>query len=388
MNFSLAVPILYIIPSLKPGGAEYQIIHQVNFLQRQGVAVNLVVLSHHVDLIGHLKMPSENIHVLGIRGIGTLGIKSLIKTPSALIRLACVLKKIQPDVVVSILPLSHLLGRLHQWFYHAGYKHWCYHRSMQFEANPLNTWSKKLFHQFNQWLSRRYDHGHLFISAAVKENIGAHLPIRNGHVLYNAVPERQVDKRAAEEFLHQKHFVKARYHIVIPGRLHPAKGHLFFLDAVANYLRRLSPEEIQVVIVGGGGLEGQIKDRVRALDLGRFICLTGYVDNEVMLSYFKWADLVCIPSINEGFGNVAIEALSQGATVLASNTGGLPEIIRHGENGFLFERENGEDLLEKLEMLYTQKVKLDPVGLVADYRARFTLEAQVDRLLAILKETS
>lgn len=67
--------------------------------------------------------------------------------------------------------------------------------------------------------------------------------------------------------------------------------------------------------------------------------------------YFTAADVVVCPSLYESFGYVNIEALACGTPVVASHTGGIPEIVVDGYNGLLFERGNPHDLKEKINVL-------------------------------------
>ena len=60
------------------------------------------------------------------------------------------------------------------------------------------------------------------------------------------------------------------------------------------------------------------------------------------------ADIFCLPSKNEGTPNVIIESLLCGTPVIASNVGGIPDVIKHGENGYLFEPMNVKKLTNLL----------------------------------------
>ena len=112
---------------------------------------------------------------------------------------------------------------------------------------------------------------------------------------------------------------------------------------------------------------------------------TKFIKNELLLSYLALSDLVVIPSISEGFGNVAIEALMQGSTILASNAGGLPEILNDKKNGFLFDSTNSNDLKQKFTSLYQNKINLSSADLRSNFFNRFTLESQMEELIKILK---
>ncbi len=373
--------ICYFIPSLHPGGAEFQTVNQLNKLYSDGIDVSIIILTNQVQLIDQLNIPKDRIHILNIENITPFGAKSFPQIPNALRSLDKVLTSLQPNVVLSILPICHLLCRLNKIFTGKKYSLWCYHRSMQFEANPNNTLFKKLFHQGTKVLSGKYDAGHIFISKAVEDNVSENMTIKNGHVIHNAIPRKKLDQSQALIHMNANGIIKSDYIVVIPGRLHSTKGHSFFINSVQHYILKKDIDKLKVIIVGGGELHEKLQSEIQERGLSDRIHITGFVDNELLLSYLELADLVCIPSIHEGFGNVAVEALMQGSTILASNTGGLPEIINDNVNGFLFERANSQDLYQKLTDVIENKKSLDPDVLIKDYENRFTLEAQVKKIL-------
>ncbi len=100
------------------------------------------------------------------------------------------------------------------------------------------------------------------------------------------------------------------------------------------------------------------------------------------------ADIIVIPSRIESFGLVAIEAGAMGKCVLASNTGGLKEIIISGENGLLFESENVEDLYNKLIYLYKNSKLIKSFGeeLRRDVEKKFTVKVMQKKYLKIYSD--
>jgi glycosyltransferase involved in cell wall biosynthesis len=86
----------------------------------------------------------------------------------------------------------------------------------------------------------------------------------------------------------------------------------------------------------------------------------GWVDNSEIDRYMRACDAVIIPSRWEGFGIVAIEALRNKKPVIASNRGALPEIIRHGLNGYIFDFENKQELADIVHRL--DKPTLEAMG--------------------------
>src|SRR5690606_27988503 len=115
--------------------------------------------------------------------------------------------------------------------------------------------------------------------------------------------------------------------------------------------------DIMVYFVGDGNLKPQITEALQLKGLELFCHITGFVPNELLLSFMHVSDLVIIPSIYEGFGNVAIEGLMTKSLMLTSDAGGLKEIMRNKENGFVFKALDQQSLLSQLEFIYNNRDK-------------------------------
>jgi len=167
------------------------------------------------------------------------------------------------------------------------------------------------------------------------------------------------------------------------------KGHVLFLHALAQVCatEKITPAEFQVVIVGEGNEREAIEATIDELTLGDRVTLTGEVSHPVLLALYGKVDLVVVPSLEEGFGNVSIEAISRRALVLASDAGGLREVLRHGENGFVFAAGNEDALVAELSALWRKRDEplIDRDAARRDCIARFGLTAHIDRVLALLK---
>lgn len=119
-------------------------------------------------------------------------------------------------------------------------------------------------------------------------------------------------------------------------RFHAAKGNRFLVDAFADILRRLP--DAWLVLVGEGPEEAMLRARAEQAGIASRVIFAGF-QREVQLHYGMFNVLV-MPSLEEGFGNVAVEAMAQGIPVIASRLGGLPEIVTDDESGFLVEAGN------------------------------------------------
>jgi glycosyltransferase involved in cell wall biosynthesis len=135
------------------------------------------------------------------------------------------------------------------------------------------------------------------------------------------------------------------------GRLVHWKGFEFLIDAIARL--RASPPEVRLVIAGDGDLAAELIRRVRGLDLAKRVSFVGMVLREEIPAYLAAADIVAVPSIHfhgyvDGLPNVALEAMAAGKPLVATRVGGLPQVVRDGEDGFLVEERDDEALAEAI----------------------------------------
>ena len=132
------------------------------------------------------------------------------------------------------------------------------------------------------------------------------------------------------------------YRLLFLGRIERRKGIEILLSAFINVLSRYPQTRLRLV----GQDYGYYYDPVRKVDRLRELLTKYNVKKNVeflprqsrsdLISQFDWADAVVVPSINENFPYVVLEAMSQAKPVIASDCGGIPEIITNMHTGFLF----------------------------------------------------
>ncbi|MFZ1655048.1 MAG: glycosyltransferase [Candidatus Moraniibacteriota bacterium] len=144
-----------------------------------------------------------------------------------------------------------------------------------------------------------------------------------------------------------------RKHLLFIGRLSKEKGVATLIDACG-----LMAGAVPLKIIGTGPDETMLRERARSISGVEFL---GYQTGEAWEQSIQGARALVVPSIwYENMPYVVLEALSRGIPVIASNLGGVPERIQEGENGFLFEPGNTEDLVRAIRKLIEYS---DPVTL-------------------------
>jgi glycosyltransferase involved in cell wall biosynthesis len=115
------------------------------------------------------------------------------------------------------------------------------------------------------------------------------------------------------------------------GRLIPIKGHIVLLRAFAAARRELP--ELELSVAGRGPLEPALRALAKELGIGDAVRFLGHVSP--IQRAIEESAIVVIPSMGEGFGMVALEAMERARPVIAAGVGGLGELVRHGETGLL-----------------------------------------------------
>jgi glycogen synthase len=119
--------------------------------------------------------------------------------------------------------------------------------------------------------------------------------------------------------------------VLFCGRLEHQKGPDLLVEAVPSILR--TQPRAKVVFAGEGTLRRQLEGRARQLGVGDACRFLGYRNGQELVTLFKMADAVCVPSRNEPFGIVVLEGWAAGKPVVVTQSGGPNEYVTHEETG-------------------------------------------------------
>ena len=134
--------------------------------------------------------------------------------------------------------------------------------------------------------------------------------------------------------------------LVFAGRLGPQKAVGVLLDALARV------SEVTLVIAGDGPERAALERRVAELGLDGRVRFLGSVPRETVLRLFRAADASVLPSAWENFPHTVVEALAVGCPVIATAVGGVPEVVRDGENGLLVPPGDSAALADAIERFF------------------------------------
>lgn len=172
------------------------------------------------------------------------------------------------------------------------------------------------------------------------------------------------------------------------GTLLPIKGQNYFLEAAAalSQVKDISFYLVGQEDKGNEQYARELHSAVKRFGLEERVTFTGRLAD--IEEAYNLLDIVVIPSISEGIPLVLLESMSRGMPVVASNVGGIPEVIVEGESGFLVEAGDVGALAARIERLAVDVDLRAKIGVNARRRVRerFSLEASMAQLDTLLKE--
>ncbi len=185
--------------------------------------------------------------------------------------------------------------------------------------------------------------------------------------------------------------------VLFAGRIEPLKGIDTLFQAMARLNAGLAPgAPICVIVIGGDpSAEGQRQNEEMArlhalraqLGLDDLITFLGARDQDTLQYYYAAADVLVMPSHYESFGMVALEAMACGTPVIASDVGGLSQLVKHNQTGLRVPSKDPEALAHALQALLTDEARRRIMGhRAACYAEDFSWIKIVDRLLGVYED--
>jgi glycosyltransferase involved in cell wall biosynthesis len=174
-------------------------------------------------------------------------------------------------------------------------------------------------------------------------------------------------------------------HVLFVGRLIPLKGLNYLIKSMKIVMGCIN--NVQLTIIGDGPLRNSAELQAQN-ELGKGFEFLGSQPHEVVKTYMEKAYLFCVPSISlpngqtETFGLVFAEAQAMGVPVVSSASGGIPEVVKDGETGFLVKERDVNELAVAMLKLLNDRELHDRMSLAARKRAElyFDLKKQNDEL--------
>ncbi|MBC7080648.1 MAG: glycosyltransferase [Thermoplasmatales archaeon] len=161
------------------------------------------------------------------------------------------------------------------------------------------------------------------------------------------------------------------------GRIVKEKNIDLIIESAPYILKKI---DAIFLIVGEGPARKEYEEKVKEKGLQNSFIFTGFVDDEKLLHYYASSDVFVFPSIYETQGIVALEAMASGLPVVAARAKALPDFIRDGENGYLFDPQNVKEFAEKVIKAIEDK-KIAERGM--EYVKNFSIEKMAEKLVSL-----
>ena len=172
------------------------------------------------------------------------------------------------------------------------------------------------------------------------------IPSEKLRLIYSGIPKDGMDV----DYSNFDYYDKNKINLLFVGRFDPPKGVDLLLDAMNNIKRK----DIHLTLIGdnvvGNDYFIEKKDSEN-------ITFLGWLPHDKLAQYYANCDVVVMPSRWEAFGLVAVEAMKYGKAVIASRNGALPEIVRNGETGYLFDINSKNSLQSIINQLDKEEIK-------------------------------
>jgi glycosyltransferase involved in cell wall biosynthesis len=161
------------------------------------------------------------------------------------------------------------------------------------------------------------------------------------------------------------------------GWLLPIKGPDYLLKAM-DYVWQGHPEA-SLVLVGKGDMDVDLRAEALKKNANGKVKFLGWrEDIDEIVPLF---DMLVLPSLNEGMGRVLVEAMAAGKPVVASRVGGIPDLVRHGETGYLVPPADEKALADSIKKLLDDPGNAWEMGQQGKKLCQqFSLEAMIEKL--------
>ena len=171
--------------------------------------------------------------------------------------------------------------------------------------------------------------------------------------------------------------------VLFVGALKKIKGVDYLIEAAKNFL----DTNIRLYMVGrDDGMKKSLEKRAHELEIGNYIKFTGPLNHEDIPLWFSASDILVLPSLSEGRPNVVLEAFACEVPVVATNVGGIPELIINGKTGYLVPAKNPKELSEKVNNLLGNRdlrIKMGKLGRRTIIQRGLTWETHAKKTIKI-----
>ncbi|MGB9680061.1 MAG: glycosyltransferase family 4 protein [Thermoanaerobacteraceae bacterium] len=293
---------------------------------------------------------TETLDTLKKLGIKTFDINisdgiNINKDFNSFLKLRNIIKNIKPDIVHMHGVKAALIGRV------ACFNLKCktvvtYHNFPEYDS--MNKYKKEIFLFATKLLNKNTSY-FIFVSDKLKEYVlkREKISINKIETVYNCIEDKGEENDKNFNLKGKLKLPEDSFVVGCVSRLIYSKG----VQDLINVASEIKNTDIYFVIAGDGPMKNELESMVQNANISSRFFFLGFIKD--IDSFLHNIDIFVLPSHQEGFGISVLEALNEGVPVIASRVGGIPEIIKDGVNGILFEKQNSDELKNAILALYS-----------------------------------
>ncbi|MBM4402397.1 MAG: glycosyltransferase family 4 protein [Candidatus Cloacimonetes bacterium] len=297
------------------------------------------------------------------------------------IKLIGLIRREKPQIIHTNTRVTNILGGFLK-FYYTLHPAPCTLISHIRDRDPLPWWKFKLIGSADFLIANSQKTKDFLVDGRVSP--------KKIKVVYNGIDLQKFNPlKCDRNIVREKLGITDRQKVIATiGQIYPRKGIPFLIKAVKGLAIGKAVGEVKLLIVGSDPTPDQrnltlFKSLISELGLENKVEFLGY--REDIPEILAATDIFVLPSLEEPFGRVLIEAMAMKVPVVASNVGGIPEIVDAGRSGFLIPPKDSQALAEKLLILLKNDKMREGFGSHGRkiVEEKFTLEKHVGRVEGI-----
>jgi glycosyltransferase involved in cell wall biosynthesis len=365
--------VMWLIKGLGLGGAERLLVEALPYIDRETFDYEVAyILPEKNDLVSEFLRASIPVFCLNSRRIYDVGV---------LPRLVHLLREREVSLLHSHLPYAGILARLASRI--ARVKAIVYT-----EHNVLSAYNPAV--AFLDRITFRFDDATVAVSQSVNRSARAWpiLKPRNLLTIQNGILVNGISDDWSEETKIKESLGVPSHHLLVGNVAHlrPEKGHTFLLKAMQKVIEKRA--DVSCVVVGrekAKGMLQKLKEYAKELGVQEHVVFVGFREDarELMKAFYVFV----LSSLYEGLPIALLEAMALGKPVVVTNTGGVPEVVRDGVEGFLVKPGDPDALADHLLRLIENEDIRKAFSLAAKTKVReqFGIERMVREVEQVYK---
>lgn len=352
--------IFMVIPTLGDGGGERLVVDLSIKLQNKGYNVYLVSLYDKINSINTEKAVANNLNIIYLK-------KKLGLDISLFFKVRKILRLYKPDIIH-----THLDAMLYFLpFYNKKIRKFhTVHSIAQKEASGLQKIIRIIAFKIKKVIP-------VAISNSIAKTVAYYYKINLTEipVVYNGIDTSKYYRFCKQD--------KQLFTLINVGTLYEVKNQMYLIDAFAMFNKKHTNS--QLFILGDGPLKDQLQNKIESLQLVNKVHLVGKVTN--VWDYLAKSDVFVVTSKYEGLPLSMLEAMASGLPIISSNVGGIEDVLKDNINGFLYDLNNIDILVDYISLLYCNseiRKKMSETNFMTS--KRYDIEIMSDNYVKLYEE--